>query len=380
MKLLRFLVFVLLMLFSVVVLGPVPDNYTLECISQPTTVIDLSPTLKQKPVIGASAAILYEPKSKTILFSKKAETERAPASTTKIMTAILTLERCALDEVVTISRKASRVGGSQVGLKEGEKHSVEELLWSLLLVSGNDAAIALAEHIAGSVEKFAIYMNTRARELGCQNTNFVNPHGLSAPGHYSSVYDLALITAHALQYPFFQEMVSAKEKEIPWSQSWDRYLKNTNKLLWILEGADGVKTGTTNLAGACLVSSASKDGRQLIAVVLNSRDRWVESARLLKWGFDNFACQLVIGKTETIPDVYVNNGKYFAVGNTNKDIYVTIPKGVQPIIKFHPYELHAPVLKEQIIGVLEVGPILGQTSKQPVYSSSKVGKKNFFRK
>lgn len=380
MKLLRFLVFVLLMLFSVVVFGPVPDNYTLECISQPTTVIDLTPTLKQKPVIGASAAILYESKSKTILFSKKAETERAPASTTKIMTAILTLERCALDEVVTISRNASRVGGSQVGLKEGEKHSVEELLWSLLLVSGNDAAIALAEHVAGSVEKFAIYMNTRARELGCQNTNFVNPHGLSAPGHYSSVYDLALMTAHALQYPFFQEMVSVKEKEIPWSQSWDRYLKNTNKLLWILEGADGVKTGTTNLAGACLVSSASKDGRQLIAVVLNSRDRWVESARLLKWGFDNFACQLVIGKTETIPDVYVYNGKYFAVGNTNKDIYVTILKGVQPIIKFHPYKLQAPVLKEQIIGVLEVGPILGQTSKQPVYSLSKVGKKNFFRK
>ncbi len=372
MKQLRFMaIFVLLALTILVIEPPLEPEY-LECLASFNQIIDISNLLKGQPNIGASAALLIDPASLTILYSKKAEQERAPASTTKIMTAILTIERCSLTETVKISRKAARINGSQVGLKEGETYTVEKLLWSLMLLSGNDAAIALAEHISGSVEEFAKYMNARAIELGCKHTNFTNPHGLSEPNHYTSVYDLALMAVHALKYPLFQEIVSSKEKEIPWSQSFDKYLKNTNKLLWILEGADGVKTGTTNLAGACLVSSASREGRQLIAVVLNSSNRWVESARLLLWGFEKTECLKVIEAKETIPDIYVKESKNLAVGYVVKDVYITVPRGVKPYVNLASYLLNAPLTKDQLLGFLETGPTSETVKRQPVYALERV--------
>ncbi len=372
MKQLRFLaVFIILVLTILVMEPPIEPEY-LECLASISQVIEIDNLLKNQPQIGASAAILIDPASLTVLYSKKATQERAPASTTKIMTAILTIERCSLTEIVKISRRAARINGSQVGLKEGETITIEKLLWSLMLLSGNDAAIALAEHIAGSVEEFAKYMNARALELGCKHTNFTNPHGLSDPNHYTTVYDLALIAVHALKYPLFQEIVGSKGKEIPWSQSFDRYLKNTNKLLWILEGADGVKTGTTNLAGACLVSSASRDGRQLVGVVLNSTNRWVESAKLLLWGFEKTECLKVIEAHETIPDIYIKDSKKLAVGYVLKDVYVTVSKGSKPFVQLVPNQLKAPLAKDQLLGFLETGPTSETVKRQPVYALERV--------
>lgn len=372
-------VFVLVVLFfSITIKEPNVDISTLQCLSGFERVKDISSLMKTPPQIQASAAILYDPKAQTILYAKNAHKERAPASTTKIMTAILTLERSKLDETVTVSKTAARIGGSQAGLKEGEIYTVGELLWALLLLSGNDASIALAEHVSGSVKDFCLLMNKRAKELGCTNTNFINPHGLSDKEHYSSVADLALIAAHALKYPLFQEIVSSKEKEISWSQSFAKYLKNTNKLLWLFEGADGVKTGTTNMAGACLVSSATKDGRQLIAVVLNSRNRWVESARLLQWGFDNTQSVLLVAKAETIPDIFIKKARKLVVGYVLDDIWVAVPKGVKPFVDFVPYQLEAPIKKDQLLGFIKYGTTVDHTKQEAVYSLEKVKKRLFF--
>ncbi|MDD2430913.1 MAG: D-alanyl-D-alanine carboxypeptidase [Firmicutes bacterium] len=380
MKQIRFVVIIVILVLMILVIEPPLKQEILMTVSQLNQISDISSLFRNQPSIGASAAILFDPASQTILYSKKADIQRAPASTTKIMTAILAIERCSLDEVVTISHRAATINGSQVGLREGEVYTVEKLLWSLLLQSGNDAAISLAEHIAGSVEDFAKYMNARARELGCKHTNFVNPHGLSDPNHYSTVHDLALMASHALRYPLFQEIVSSKEKEIPWQKSFDKYLKNTNKLLWIMQGADGVKTGTTNLAGACLVSSATRDSRQVIAVVLNSSNRWVESARLLEWGFTNTECLKVIEKNETIPDIYAQKSQRYVVGYVKGDVYVSVPKGVKPYMHFAPYQLVAPIAKDQLLGFLEVGPVADFASvrRQPVYALTKVGQKRSF--
>ena len=380
MRQMRFVLTIAIFLLVILIMQPPKTDEAVVTVAGLSEVTDISSLFRSKPDVGASAAILFDPKSGTILYAKNADSQRAPASTTKIMTAILTLERCSLGESVTVSRRAATINGSRVGLREGEVYTVEKLLWGLLLLSGNDAAIALAEHIAGSVEEFAKYMNTRAAELGCRQTHFVNPHGLSDPNHYTTVRDLAIMASHALKYPLFQEIVSSKEKEIPWQQSFAKYLKNTNKLLWIMPDADGVKTGTTNLAGACLVSSATRDDRQLIAVVLNSSNRWVESARLLEWGFANTQCIKVVGKNETIPDIYVKNAKSYAVGGVMGDVFVTVPKGVKPYVRFVPYDLEAPVFKDQLLGILEAGPVSDPNAlkKHPVYALEGVARRRSF--
>src|SRR5690606_15208617 len=206
-----------------------------------------------------------------------------PASTTKILTAILALERSRLDEIVTVSRKAASTPGSTARLYPGQKIRMIDLLHGLLLQSGNDAAVAIAEHLAGSEAAFVSWMNQRAAELGALNSRFQNSHGLDKPGHFSTAYDLALISRIALVYPTFAEIVRKRTYQYE-GQTWT----NTNKLLWRFEGLEGIKTGTTSGAGYCLVAAASQDGMQLISVVLGSNNRWDDSSRLLSWGFEEF--------------------------------------------------------------------------------------------
>jgi D-alanyl-D-alanine carboxypeptidase (penicillin-binding protein 5/6) len=239
------------------------------------------------PGLSAGGAVLLDPVTGGILYARRPFDPMPPASTTKIMTCLLVLERCGLDEVVAVSQRAATTGGSRIGLRAGGLIPVQDLLVGLMLRSGNDAATALAEHVAGSVEGFAALMTARAHALGALSTNFVNPHGLSARGHVSTAYDLALMAVAAMQNPVFRTLVASREHEIgSLDPYWTRLLKSTNKLLWLYPGADGVKTGTTSEAGQCLVASATRDGRQLISVVLHSSDRYSDSARLLSAGFE----------------------------------------------------------------------------------------------
>ncbi|MCB8815572.1 D-alanyl-D-alanine carboxypeptidase family protein [Desulfosporosinus shakirovi] len=251
--------------------------------------------LENKPVVAkgpsgvtADAAVLMDVATGDILFSKQAHKRRPPASTTKIMTALLGFELGRPDEVVTVSEKAAAVGESTIYLDPGEKITLYELITGALIRSGNDACVAIAEHIAGSEEQFVKFMNRKALALGAQDTNFVNTNGLPRKEHYSTAYDLAVMARYGLQIPQFQSITRQKETEIHFIEP-DVFMdvRNTNKLLWNYPYADGIKTGTTTAAGKCLVASATKEGRQLLVVVLNAPDRFGDAKKLLEWGFQN---------------------------------------------------------------------------------------------
>ena len=234
---------------------------------------------------SAASAIVIDAQHGTVLLSHQAEVERPMASTTKVMTALLALEECDLTELVTAGHNAFGVPGTSIYLSEGETLTMEDMLYGLMLASGNDAAVAIAEHIDGSVAAFCERMTARARELGCEHTVFLTPHGLPQDGHYTTAHDLALIAREAMKNETFRQIVSTTRATIPWEgREYDRILNNKNKLLTTYPGATGIKTGYTRAAGRCLVSSAQRDGMELICVVLNCADWFDESARLLEAG------------------------------------------------------------------------------------------------
>jgi len=265
---------------------------------------------------GARAAVVMDVNSNRILYSKNMDEKLAMASTTKIMTALVAIESGRLNEKVTISKRASYMEGSSIYLREGEVHTVSDLLYAIMLRSGNDAATAVAEHIGGSVEGFAEMMNKKAREIGANNTRFANPHGLDAEGHYTTARDLALITSYALKNPLFSKIVSCKKKvmEGPPNENWDRVMINKNKMLWQFAGGDGVKTGFTKKAGRCLVSSATRDGMRLVCVVLNCGPMWDDSSTLLEYAFNNYIKKRIVEKDSIFKVVEVRNGKERFVG------------------------------------------------------------------
>jgi len=237
--------------------------------------------------ISADAAILMDANTGHILYAKNAHKQRPPASTTKILTAILGLELGKPDEWVVVSEKAAAVGESTIHLDPGEKILLYELVTGAMVKSGNDACVAIAEQIAGTEEQFVRMMNQKAFLLGALNTHFSNTNGLPHKEHLSTAYDLALMARYGMQIPAFSSITRLKETEIHFIQpDFFMNLRNTNKLLWNYPYTDGVKTGTTNAAGKCLVAAATKDNRQLISVVLHAPNRFGDSQRLLEWGFN----------------------------------------------------------------------------------------------
>ncbi|MDR1701717.1 MAG: D-alanyl-D-alanine carboxypeptidase [Sporomusaceae bacterium] len=244
------------------------------------------------PNISARSAILMDAKTGQVLYEKNSTQKLPPASTTKILTAIIALESGRLDEMVKVSKKAAATRGSTLHLQSEQKFKMAELVEGLLLRSGNDAAEAIAEHLSGSTQNFALLMNQKAAALGAKDSHFENPHGLSTPLHRTTTLDLANITRYALNNQAFAKIVSAKETEIEWLDSKgtarEGVIRNTNRLLWMMEDADGVKTGTTKEAGPCLVSSATRGSHRMIAVVLNDKSRWDDSMNLLKYGLEGF--------------------------------------------------------------------------------------------
>ena len=228
------------------------------------------------------AGCVLETSSGRVLYSKNKDKKLPMASTTKIMTAITAIENCDdLDEKFEISPKAVGIEGTSLYLRKGDVFSTRDLLYALMLISGNDASVAIAEHVGGSTSEFVTMMNDLAKKIGAKNTHFANTHGLDADGHYTTAYDLALITAYALENETFKEIVSTKNIKITNGEGENRYLKNKNKLLFRLDGCIGVKTGFTNDAGRCLVSAIERDGVRFVCVVLNCGPMFEESETLL---------------------------------------------------------------------------------------------------
>jgi len=254
------------------------------------------------PGISAEAAALIDVASGRILYQKNGNKKMRIASLTKTMTAIVAIETANLQDVVTVPPQAVGVEGSSIYLKQGEKLTLEELLYGLMLRSGNDAAVAIAYHVGGSVPGFVHLMNEKAALIGMTHTNFTNPHGLDDSNmHYSTAEDMVKLSAYALKNPVFKKIVSTKVKSISWEgENWDRRLQNKNKLLHLYKGADGVKTGYTKLAKRCLASSATRDGRQLAVITLNAPDDWNDSMRLMDWGFSQFKVTKLVEKGQAV--------------------------------------------------------------------------------
>ena len=253
--------------------------------------------------LSAEKAILADAATGRILYEKNADSRSLIASTTKIMTALVVCEQCNVLDRMRIPKEAVGIEGSSMYMQEGEVLTIQELLYGLMLHSGNDAAVALAIYCGGTVEGFAEMMNDKARQIGMQNSHFENPNGLDAPGHYSTARDLAMLAAYAMQNPIFSKTVSTKNITIG-----QRYLHNHNKLLWQVEGADGVKTGYTRAAGRILVSSALRDGRRLVAVTINAPDDWHDHAMLLEQGFSGFAHRNILQEGQIIGSLEIAGG------------------------------------------------------------------------
>jgi len=309
--------------------------------------------------VSARSAILIEASTGRVLFEQNAYEKRPMASTTKVMTAILALESCDLDETIVVSDNASGVGGSSIWLEVGERMALSDMLFGLMLSSGNDAAIAIAEHVAGSVDAFVQMMNDKAAEIGAYDTRFANPNGLPAENHYTTAFDLALICAYAMCNDYFCEVVKTQYKTIPWEgHEWDRVVKNKNKLLWNYDGGNGIKTGYTDAAGRCLCAGAKRDGMQLIAVVLSAPDMWADCTRLLDYGFDNYALRTLVSSGETIADVKVEHGMEdgFTVC-AGQDVAYPLTDEEHARVQKKVYvaeTMEAPVTEGQIVGTIDV--------------------------
>jgi len=254
--------------------------------------------------ISAECAILIDGETGRVLYEKQAEEKSLIASTTKIMTALVICEQTNVLDRVKIPKEAVGVEGSSMYLKEGEVLTVQELLYGLMLQSGNDAAVALAIYCGGTVEGFTELMNDKAHRLGMTQSHFANPSGLDSPGNYSTARDMALLTAYAMQNPIFAQTVSTKTITIG-----ERCLRNHNKLLWQLEGANGVKTGYTKAAGRILISSVTRMGRQLIAVTFNDPNDWQDHKDLIEDGFSRFTVQKLIQKGQTLGQLELAGGQ-----------------------------------------------------------------------
>lgn len=331
--------------------------------------------------LSAQSAVVIDANSGRILFSHNAQHKMGMASTTKIMTAITALENADINSIATVSPNSYGVEGSSMYLVLDEELSLENLLWGLMLVSGNDAATAVAEHVSGSVEKFAELMNSTAHKIGATDSNFTNPHGLSDDNHYTTAQDLAKITAYALKNPKFREIVSTRTKSIPWKDhDYNRHLVNHNKFLTMYDGCIGVKTGFTKATGRCLVTAVEKDGMCLVCVTLNAPDDWNDHKVLYDNAFSEYIPHTVKTADEYISTVKIKNGTVNAVTlTTNQDIILPVKTGEESKLTTHvlPFEdLQAPIKSGDVLGtlIIEIG---GQPSGEfPLVAAEDVELKN----
>ncbi len=304
---------------------------------------------------SAQSAIVMEQKTRQVLFESNAYEQLGMASTTKIMTAIVVLEHALPNEIVTVSQNAVGVEGSSMWLEAEEKITVENLLYGLMLNSGNDAAVALAEYVGGTVDEFCNMMNRKAKQIGATQTKFVNPNGLPDEEHYTTAFDLALITCYALDNETFREIVSTRERNIPWpGREYDKKLVNHNKLLKLYNGCNGVKTGFTKSTGRALVSSAEKDGTEIVAVTLNAPDDWNDHKKMLDTAFESYRTEVALPKNEYIMKLPVQGGKkeFVPIVSENSLFFLQEKEKIidYTVKKDAPEYLEAPITSGQKVG------------------------------
>ena len=319
------------------------------------------------PNLNARSCIVLDRCSKKILFGKNEYNKVKMASTTKIMTATIILENCNLSQTVTISKKAAGTGGSRLGLKAGDKITIRDLLYGLLLVSGNDAAVALAETCSGNITDFANLMNKKVKDLGLNNTHFETPHGLDSDNHYTTAYELALITDYALNNSTFLNIVGTKNYTIT-INGYPKNLTNTNELLGSLNGVYGVKTGFTNGANRCLVTSCKRGDMDIICVVLGcdtKNFRSSDSTKLINYAFEKF--QYV--NVENILNEEFNKWK-----EENKN-YFNIEKGISSNLQISISNIDTPIIpvKKDEISSLKVSFSVTQNLSAPIYKDTAIG-------
>lgn len=312
------------------------------------------------PYTSAKSMVVIETKNNNILYSKNENAKLPMASTTKIVTAITVIDNCKdLDELVIIPKEATHVEGSSIYLKENEELSIRELLYGLMLQSGNDSAVALALHVGGTIDNFCVLMNQTAKKCNAKDTNFKNPHGLDNSEHYTTAYDLAKITSYALKNDDFRDIVSCKkyvtkEKE----KTTKRTLINKNKLLNSLDGCIGVKTGYTSRAGRCLVSACLRDNLETVCVVLNCGPMFEESASLLNLANKEYENYVVFPDYNYVSNITVENGEVGDVKVYSKTgLSLVIRRNTASLVRVeydYPNLIKAPVLKDQVVGTVKV--------------------------
>lgn len=304
---------------------------------------------------SAKSMCVMESSSKRVLNSKNMNTKLAMASTTKIMTAITAIENCNdLDKKFEISPKAVGISGTSLYLRKGEVFSVRDLLYGLMLISGNDASVAIGEYVGGNLKNFVSMMNETASKIGAVNSHFDNTHGLDSKTHYTTAYDLALITSYAMQNETFKEIVSTKNIKITNADGKTRYLKNKNKLLNSFEGCNGVKTGFTDDAGRCLVSSAERNGMNVVCVVLNCGPMFEECSRHMQNAFDEY-------KLYDLTKMY------------NFDKSIQVLNGIKDNVEICTYGKYLYPLKESELDSVKITYNIDKTLEAPIENNQEVG-------
>jgi D-alanyl-D-alanine carboxypeptidase (penicillin-binding protein 5/6) len=325
--------------------------------------------------IDATSCILIDAATGRVLYENNAHEALPPASTTKTLTALLALESgIALDEKITLPDDFVNVGESGINLESGETLTMEDLLYALMLRSANDAAQAIAFAVSGSEEAFVEKMNVRTAELGLTDSHWENPHGLDAENHLTSAYDLAMIAREAITIPFFNELIATDRWSLPWAANdSDRVLYNHNQFLTLYEGADGIKTGYTSLAGNCLVASATRDGMRLIGVVMNCPDQthYAQMTLLMDYGFENYEPLTLAKSGDVMGTVKINQGNLSEVEAVlTDDIVIAVANGEtltanpKPAL---PRTVDAPCNNDTQIGSVSYQDAEGNTVTAPLY-------------
>lgn len=329
---------------------------------------------------SAKAGILMEMETGRVLWEKNAHEALPMASTTKVMTALLALEYAALSDKVTAGENAFGVPGTSIYLAQGETLTMEEMLLGLMLCSGNDAAVAIAEHVAGSVDGFCRLMTQRAAQIGCENTLFSTPHGLPAQNHHTTAYDLALICREALKSPAFRQIVSTQRASIPWAgHPQNRILNNKNSLLSTYPGAIGIKTGYTKAAGRCLCFAAERDGMTLVGCVLNDPNWFQDAAALMDTGFADYQMVRLFGENEVVETLPVANGERASVPIlAGRALEAPMRRGTYPTLTFSlPAGLEAPVEKGTHVGTATLSDEGRVLLTVPLYAGENVNRRSF---
>ena len=346
---------------------PLEDNFDISEILNDIETIETDSQISQLPTINSRAYVVIDRKSNTVLIGKNENQRKKMASTTKIMTALIVIENANLSDTVEISKKAANTGGSRLGLKTGDKITVLDLLYGLMMRSGNDAAVALAEYVAGSISNFADIMNNKTKELNLSNTHFVTPHGLDEDEHYTTAYELALLSNYAMNNEVFAKIVGTKNYTITLN-GYPKTLINTNELLGVLNGVYGIKTGFTNGANRCLVTCCKRGEMDIICVVLGAdtkKFRTTDSIKLIEYSFNAF----------TYVNVKEMIHNYFEIWKEANENNFVILKGKSCYLDFNyedlPYD-KIPI-RSDFVHKLKVSIQYTSILNSPIYKGTSIG-------